>query len=163
VLTSTDSLLHTQCSIHSASASSFSVLVYPVHHLQSLPIPSLLLSSPPSVPLVRLPLFCSSLCPPIRPRPSCVFVLFPHRSPRHPRPHVLSPLLSHRFRLLYPFGHHYDLIRVHPVLIVPFYPCPYPCPFPSLFPFVFLSRRLHIPLWCRPSPHESLSPRTAIG
>jgi len=37
------SLLHTQCSIHSASASSFSVLVYPVHHLQSLPIPSLFL------------------------------------------------------------------------------------------------------------------------
>jgi len=163
VLISTHSLHHTQCSIHSASVSSFSVLVCPVHHLQSLPIPSLLLSSPPYVPLVRLPLFCSNLLPPLRPRPSYVFVLFHHRSPRHPRPHVLSPLLSHRFCLLSPVGHHYDLFRVHPVLLVPSYPCPYPCPFFSLLPFDFLSRRLYTPLGCGPSPHEPLNPRTAIG
>jgi hypothetical protein len=82
VLKSTHSLHHTQCSIHSASVSSFSALVYPVHHLQSLPIPSLLLSSPPSVPLVRLPLFCSNQFPPLRPGPSYVFVLLHHRSHR---------------------------------------------------------------------------------
>ena len=67
VLLSTHSLHHTQSSNHSASVSSFSVPVYPVHHLQSLPIPSLLLSSPPSVPLVRLPLFCFNQFPPLRP------------------------------------------------------------------------------------------------
>ena len=63
MLISTHSLHHTQCSVSSAPVSSFSVLVYPDHHLQSLPIPSLLLASPPSVPLVRLPLFCSHLFP----------------------------------------------------------------------------------------------------
>ena len=158
----THSLHHTQCSISSAPVSSFSVLVYPDHHLQSLPIPSLLLASPPSVPLVRLPLSCSNVFPPLHPHPSSDFVFFHQQSPRDPRPHVLSPLLSHRFRLRPPFGHHYDLLRVHPVLLVPFYPCPYPCPYPSLLPFDFLSRRLHTPLGCGPSPHEPLHPRTAI-
>jgi len=161
ISSSTHSLHHTQCSIHSASVSSFSVLVYPVHHhLQSLPTPSLLLSSPPSVPLVRLPWFCSNVFPLLRPRPSYVCVLFHHRPPRHPRPHVLSPLLSHRFRLLPPFGHHYGLIRAHPVLLVPFYPSPAPTP-PSSplisYPCAFtppLGVGLH---------RMSLIPRTAIG
>jgi len=162
VLISTHSLHHTQCSIYSASVSSLSVLVFPVHHIQSLPIPSLLLASPPSVHLVRLPLFCSNLFPPVRPRPSYAFVLFHHRSPRHPRPHVLSPLLSHRFRSPPPSGHHYDVIRVHTVLLVPFHPCPYPCPYPSVLPFDFLSLRLHTPFGCGPSPHEPLNPRTRL-
>jgi len=43
VLVSTHSLHHTQCPISTTSVSSFSALFYPVHHLQSLPIPRLLL------------------------------------------------------------------------------------------------------------------------
>ena len=80
MLISTHSLQHTHSSIHSASAFSFSVLVYPVHHLQSLPIPSLLLSSPPSVPLVRPPLFCSIFFRPfvpVRPTSLSSFIIGP--------------------------------------------------------------------------------------
>ena len=89
----------------------------PVHHLHSLPIPSLLLASPSSILLVRLPLFSSSIWSPPHPYQSydCVFFII-----RILVILVLSPLLSHRFRLLPPYGHRYDISRVHPVILVPF-------------------------------------------
>ena len=74
----THSLLHTQCSIHSASASSFSVLVYPVHHLQSLPIPSLLLAShlllPSCVSRCRVPMYFHRFVP-VRPASLSSFII----------------------------------------------------------------------------------------
>jgi len=133
-LASTHSLHQTQYPIASTSLSSFSTLVYPVHHLQSLPIPPLLLGSPPSVPLLRLPMLCSSLFPPLRPQPSYDFAVFNRQSPRHPRSHILSPLLSQCFRSHPPFDHHYDLIRATPSSLSHSTPAPTPPSSPLVSP-----------------------------
>jgi len=166
VLVSFLSLHHTQCPISSAFASSFSALVY-------LPRPSSSVTSNP-VPLARVP----TLCSPCVSRCSIPIYIHPFVpiSPTTLSSFIVSLLVI----LVLAFSHHSSptapvyFLLLATVTMTSFVstpsslshstPAPTPAPtYPSLLPFGFLSRRLHTPLWCGPSPHEPLHPRTAFG